>query len=369
MNSYQLISKLRKVRDDTYLTTAAQALYHELVAICNEMKWKDVFFVRSNVLCRNLDMSDNTLRKSRSSLAASGLVFYETSKDKRIGCYYSFVKKISNDIVSPAESSAISYSKNEDDIENHIKDEDIDSDEGRFINDMPASLSESSSTSSAESSSEFTDGKNGTSAISSAKNADDIEDEDIDNDEDRFINDIPESSATSSSESSAKIEDDKKGTSAISSANFEDETQIPPIIDIKTINKEESLARTHESTPPKKPKSSKKKEGDEKPLIFPFTSIAFMSAWETLRQSPKWKKKLNYALQLSLDKLSKFEEEFAIRQIERAIESNWAGVVFTGTERDYQEWLKLKHGNNQQNRGTDSKGGPKSAGIKSISFG
>jgi len=319
MNSYQLISRLRKVRDDTYLTTAAQALYHELVAICNEMKWKDVFFVRSNVLCGNLDMSDNTLRKSRSSLAASGLVFYETSKDKRIGCYYSFVKKLSNDIVSPAESSAISYSKNEDDIENHIKDEDIDSDEGRFINDMPASLSESSSTSSAESSSEFTDDKNGTSAISSAKN--------------------------------------------------EDDTAIPPIIDIKTINKEESLAHTHESTPPEKPKKSKKKEGDSKPLVYPFTSIAFMSAWETLRKTPKWEKKLNYALQLSLDKLSKFEEEFAIRQIERAIESNWAGVVFTGTERDYQEWLKLKHGNNQQNRGTDSKGGPKSAGIKSISFG
>lgn len=311
MNSYQLISKLRKVRDDTYLTTAAQALYHELVAICNEMKWKDVFFVRSNVLCGNLDMSDNTLRKSRSSLASSGLIYYETSKDKRIGCYYSFVKKLSNDIVSPAESSAISYSKN----------------------------------------------------------ADDIADEDIDNDEDRFINDIPESSATSSSESSAKIEDDKKGTSAISSANFEDEMQIPPIIDIKTINKEESLAHTHESTPPKKPKKSKKEDGDSKPLVYPFSSIAFMSAWETLRKTPKWEKKLNYALQLSLNKLGEFEEEFAIRQIERAIESNWTGVVFTGTERDYQEWLKLKHGNNQQNRGTDSKGGPKSAGIKSISFG
>uniref|UniRef100_UPI003563CD95 hypothetical protein n=1 Tax=Bacteroides xylanisolvens TaxID=371601 RepID=UPI003563CD95 len=295
MNSYQLISRLRKVRDDTYLTTAAQALYHELVAICNEMKWKDVFFVRSNVLCGNLDMSDNTLRKSRSSLAASGLVFYETSKDKRIGCYYSFVKKLSNDIVSPAESSAISSS---------------------------------------ESSAKIEDDKKGTSAISSAK-----------------------------------IEDDKKGTSAISSANFEDETQIPPIIDIKTINKEESLAHTHESTPPKKPKSSKKKEGDEKPLIFPFTSIAFMSAWETLRQNPKWKKKLNYALQLSLDKLSKFEEEFAIRQIERAIESNWTGVVFTGTERDYQEWLKQKYGNNQNNRGDNPSGEIRSAGIKSISFG
>ena len=286
MNSYQLISKLRKVRDDTYLTTAAQALFHELVAICNEMKWKDIFFVRSNTLCGNLDMSDNTLRKSRNSLAASGLIYYETSKDKRIGCYYSFVKKLSNDIVSPAESSAISYSKITDDIAGDIK-------EGN-------------------------------------------------------ANDVPESSA--------KNEDDKKGTSAISSANFEDETQIPPIIDIKTIN-EESLARTHESPPPEKPKKSRKKDGDKKPLVYPFSSIAFMSAWETLRNTPKWKNKLNYALQLSLNKLSNFEEEFAIRQIERAIESGWTGVVFTGTERDYQEWLNIKYGKTgiqgQNNRNAD----------------
>lgn len=308
MNSYQLVSKLRKVRDDTYLTTAAQALYHELVAICNDIKWKDVFFVRSNMLCSNLDMSDNTLRKSRSILAASGLIYYETSKDKRIGCYYSFVKKLSNDIASPSESSAISYSKI----------------------------------------------------------TDDIKDQDIDNDGVEFMNDILKSSATSSATSSAKNEDDKKGTSVTSSANFEDETQIPPIIDNINIKQEETHARTCESTPPEKPKSSKKKEGDSKPLVYPFSSIAFMSAWEALRNTPKWKKKLNYALQLSLNKLSEFEEEFAIRQIERAIESNWTGVVFTGTERDYQEWLKQKYGNNRKpNTGSEVK----SAGIKSITFG
>lgn len=45
--------------------------------------------------------------------------------------------------------------------------------------------------------------------------------------------------------------------------------QIPPIIDIKTIN-EESLARTHESPPPEKPKKSRKKDGDKKPLVYPF---------------------------------------------------------------------------------------------------
>lgn len=277
MNSYQLISKLRKVRDDTYLTTAAQALYHELVAICNEMKWKDVFKKKNSDLCSILNMSEKTLIKSRGDLSDAGLLYFQSTKDKRIGCYYSFTTVISS-VYFPDESTDDSTDESSDD-----------NNEGGEIPPVESSV-----------------------------------------------------------ETPVKCLDDNLASSVLSSGKCLDETQIPPIIDIKTINKEESLAHTHESTPPKKPKSSKKKEGDEKPLIFPFTSIAFMSAWETLRQSPKWKKKLNYALQLSLDKLSKFEEEFAIRQIERAIESNWTGVVFTGTERDYQEWLKLKYGNNQK---------------------
>lgn len=287
MNSYQLISKLRKVRDDTYLTTAAQALYHELVAICNDMKWKDVFFVRSNILCGNLDMSDNTLRKSRECLSNAGLIHFQSSKDKRIGCYYSFMKSISDDLLSSATSSATSSAN--------------------------------------------------------------IEDESANDSEKEIVNSSEESSAISSATSSAKNEDDKNTSSAISSANIEDETQFTPIIDNINIKQEESLAHTHESTPPEKPKRSRKKEGDAKPLVYPFTSIAFMSAWTELVKTPKWKGKLNYALQISLNKLGKFEEEFAIRQIERAIESNWTGVVFSGTERDYQEWLKQKkYGNNQK---------------------
>ncbi|MFT0358065.1 hypothetical protein ACMSEA_20880 [Bacteroides thetaiotaomicron] len=287
MNSYQLISKLRKVRDDTYLTTAAQALYHELVAICNDMKWKDVFFVRSNILCGNLDMSDNTLRKSRECLSNAGLIHFRSSKDKRIGCYYSFMKSISDDLLSSATSSATSSAN--------------------------------------------------------------IEDESANDSEKEIVNSSEESSAISSATSSAKNEDDKNTSSAISSARNEDETQFPPIIDNINIKQEESLAHTHESTPPEKPKRSRKKEGDAKPLVYPFDSIAFMSAWTELVKTPKWKGKLNYALQISLNKLGKFEEEFAIRQIERAIESNWTGVVFSGTERDYQEWLKQKkYGNNQK---------------------
>ena len=304
MNSYQLISKLRKVRGDTYLSTASQALYHELVAICNDMKWKEVFFIRSSLLCANLDISDNTLRKSRESLAGAQLIYYKTSKDRRIGCYYSFVKSIDDDVISSSISPAISSSKNADETSDDIA------------------------------------GENVSSNI-----------------------DTP---SISSSTSSAKFANDKITSFAISSVNFADESQIPHIIDNINIKQEDSLAHTHESSPLPK-KKSRKEIKDEKPLVYPFSSIAFMSAWETLRQTPKWKKKLNYALQLSLDKLSKFEEEFAIRQVERAIGSGWTGVVFTGTERDYQEWLNLKY--NGSNRKTDAKPDESSAGIQSIIFG
>ena len=276
MNSYQLISKLRKVRDDTYLTTAAQALYHELVAICNEMKWKDVFKKKNSDLCSILNMSEKTLIKSRGDLSDAGLLYFQSTKDKRIGCYYSFTTVISS-VYFPDESTDDSTDESSDD-----------NNEGGEIPPVESSV-----------------------------------------------------------ETPAKCLDDNLASSELSSGKCLDETQIPPIIDIKTINKEESLAHTHESPPPDK-KKSRKEKGDETPLVYRFTSIAFMSAWEALRKTPKWKKKLNYALQLSLDKLSMFEEEFAIQQIERAIESNWTGVVFTGTERDYQEWLKLKHGNNQK---------------------
>ena len=53
MNSYQLISKLRKVRADTYLTAIDQALYYELISICNEKGWKEVNVIVSDVTVSN----------------------------------------------------------------------------------------------------------------------------------------------------------------------------------------------------------------------------------------------------------------------------------------------------------------------------
>jgi hypothetical protein len=296
MNSYQLTSKLRKVRADTYLTATDQALYHELVAICNDKGWRETFEVKNIQLCFNLNITEKTLIKSRQLLCDAGLIYFKSCKDKRIGCCYSFLPVLSTGNITVDNTGDITA-------------------EGGTVTEPINIFSPRLST--------------------------------------LLLAGI--------------FPVDKKSSTVLSTGIFPDETPIPPYKRIQTINRE-SLAHTHESPPPEKPKKSRKEEGDSKPLVYPFSSIAFMSAWETLRQSPKWKKKLNLALQLSLDKLSKFEEEFAIRQIERAIESNWTGVVFTGTERDYQEWLKQKYGNNQQNRGTDSSDIPKSAGIKSISF-
>ena len=306
MNSYQLISKLRKIRNDTYLTAIDQALYYELISICNEKGWKEVFEARSSVLCTSLNIWDKTLRKSRKILADAGLISFESCRDKRVGCYYSFRTNLSNDIKSSVISSVNGTDENT----------------GENTDDNKIGDTQSS------------------------------------------VNNTVISSVLRTDENT----DDKNTTPVISSVNGTDDIEISPIIDInKTINVE-SHAHVRE-TPPSPKKKSRKEKGDETPLVYPFTSMAFMSAWEALRKTPKWKKKLNYALQLSLDKLSKFEEEFAIRQIERAIESDWTGVVFTGTERDYQEWLKQKYGNNQNNRGDNPSSEIRSAGIKSISFG
>ena len=356
MNSYQLISKLRKIRNDTYLTAIDQALYYELISICNEKGWKEVFEARSSVLCTSLNIWDKTLRKSRKILADAGLISFESCRDKRVGCYYSFQTNLSNDIKSSVISSVNGTDENTGENTDDNK-----------IGDTQSSVN-NTVISSVLRTDENTDDKNTTPVISSVNGTDENTGENTDDnkigDTQSSVNNTVISSVLRTDENT----DDKNTTPVISSVNGTDDIEISPIIDInKTINVE-SHAHMRE-TPPSPKKKSRKEKGDETPLVYPFTSMAFMSAWEALRKTPKWKKKLNYALQLSLDKLSKFEEEFAIRQIERAIESDWTGVVFTGTERDYQEWLKQKYGNNQNNRGDNPNGEIRSAGIKSISFG
>lgn len=70
----------------------------------------------------------------------------------------------------------------------------------------------------------------------------------------------------------------------------------------------------------------------------PFRSQAFASAWALLCSQPKWKKKSQSALSMSLKKLAKYDEDFAIMLIEDSIANDWQGVVFTGTDERYRKW-------------------------------
>ena len=208
MNSYQLISKLRKIRNDTYLTAIDQALYYELISICNEKGWKEVFEARSSVLCTSLNIWDKTLRKSRKILADAGLISFESCRDKRVGCYYSFQTNLSNDIKSSVISSVNGTDENT----------------GENTDDNKIGDTQSS------------------------------------------VNNTVISSVLRTDENT----DDKNTTPVISSVNGTDDIEISPIIDInKTINVE-SHAHVRE-TPPSPKKKSRKEKGDETPLVYPFT--------------------------------------------------------------------------------------------------
>lgn len=78
-------------------------------------------------------------------------------------------------------------------------------------------------------------------------------------------------------------------------------------------------------------------------LTFPFSSEKFMFTWNALCQETAWKKKTKHALQLQLNKLGRYEEEFAIMLMERTIESGkWERVVFENTDEKYQEWKSAR---------------------------
>ena len=75
-------------------------------------------------------------------------------------------------------------------------------------------------------------------------------------------------------------------------------------------------------------------------LEFPYSSKEFTETWKVLAEMPKWKKKIEHSLQISLDKLGKYDEAFAIELMERAISGNYQGVVFPDTDEAYQKWKK-----------------------------
>ena len=89
-------------------------------------------------------------------------------------------------------------------------------------------------------------------------------------------------------------------------------------------------------------KSITKCKGTRPPLILPFSSDKFRETWEALCEEKNWKGKTQKALQLTLNKLGRYDEAFAIELMEKTIENGWKGVVFADTDAKYQEWMSAR---------------------------
>lgn len=126
---------------------------------------------------------------------------------------------------------------------------------------------------------------------------------------------------------------------------------ITPVIDVVEDSNTLELFNTpsvRDNIYQEKEKTRQKEKEGKGSLSIPFCSAEFVSTWELLRKQPKWKKKTVSALQMSLNKLAKYPEEFAILLMENAIAGGWQGVVFTWTPDEFRKWQAQKDGHRPQ---------------------
>ncbi len=100
IDGYTLTEKMRKARRRFRFTATEQALFYELVAICNGEDWRDVFDCSNIELCFALNVNEKTLIKARESLINAGLIYYKSGKNKRIISSYSFVKEFKTTVTT-----------------------------------------------------------------------------------------------------------------------------------------------------------------------------------------------------------------------------------------------------------------------------
>lgn len=106
MDGYTLRAQLVKARRRFRLNATEQALYQELVDVCNCYEWNDVFDCSNMELCSALLINEKTLIKARNSLINAGLIFYKSGKSKRSVSSYSFTKEFKTTVKNTVDSTA-----------------------------------------------------------------------------------------------------------------------------------------------------------------------------------------------------------------------------------------------------------------------
>lgn len=104
----------------------------------------------------------------------------------------------------------------------------------------------------------------------------------------------------------------------------------------------ENLSHLNNIDTQEKKETIKKTKEEKAALSLPFSSQKFIDTWNALCEEKEWKKKTRNALQLALNKLGRYHEDFAIELIEKTIAGGWKGVVFDDTDAKYQEWKSAR---------------------------
>ncbi|MCD8264506.1 MAG: hypothetical protein LUD02_10530 [Tannerellaceae bacterium] len=98
---------MRNIREWYTLTINEQALYYELVFVCNEKRWVEYFPCSNKWLASVLNISERSLIRLRKRLWECGLISYRTGKGRRSITFYSLTidlatgARLSQNIDSP----------------------------------------------------------------------------------------------------------------------------------------------------------------------------------------------------------------------------------------------------------------------------
>lgn len=144
--------------------------------------------------------------------------------------------------------------------------------------------------------------------------------------------------------------DTQSDTQTVTQTVTQSGTQTVPIPKLKetklNIKQEEGISAKAEPPP-------KNKKLDVSIFLtseaLPFKSENFIKKFETLLKTKKWQKKGDSAVWLSIEKMKKYNEEFVVGLIERAIIGEWQGLFFSNTDDDFKKFLNQNNGSNRQN--------------------
>ena len=75
-------------------------------------------------------------------------------------------------------------------------------------------------------------------------------------------------------------------------------------------------------------------------LVFPVDDDDVKRMYFVLCCSPKWRSKTINALQMSLNKVQKYDRDFILKLIEDSIAGGWQGLVFENTDAKYQDYIR-----------------------------